>query len=67
MYFYSDGVYIALVFLLSISNGFLTSVVGECPSSGKGPPQQQTASNMMGALGAGLEVGAGSAALVKLL
>ena len=69
VYFYSDGVYIALVFLLSISNGFLTSVVMVNAPSKVEPHQQQTASNMMVALlGLGLVVGAGSsAALVKLL
>lgn len=69
VYFYSDGVYIALVFLLSISNGFLTSVVMVNAPSKVEPHQQQTASNMMVALlGLGLVVGAGSsAALVKFL
>ena len=69
VYFYSDGVYIALVFLLSISNGFLTSVVMVNAPSKVEPHQQQTASNMMvGLLGLGLVVGAGSSvALVKLL
>ena len=58
-----------IVFLLSISNGFLTSVVMVNAPSKVETYQQQTASNMMVALlGLGLVVGAGSsAALVKFL
>jgi len=69
VYFYSDGVYIALVFLLSISNGFLTSVVMVNAPAKVEPHQQQTASNMMvGILGMGLVLGAAvSGVLVKLL
>jgi len=69
VYFYSDGVYIALVFLLAISNGFLTSVVMVNAPTKVEFHQQQTSSNMMvGILGLGLVLGAaGSGALVKLL
>ena len=69
VYFYSDGVYIALVFLLAISNGFLTSIVMVNAPTKVESHEQQTSSNMMvGILGLGLVLGAaGSGALVKLL
>jgi len=69
VYFYSDGVYIGLIFFLSISNGFLTSIVMVNAPAQVEAHQQQTASNMMvGLLGMGLVVGAAtSAGMVKLL
>ena len=69
VYFYSDGFYISLIFLLSISNGFLTSIVMVNAPAKVELHQKQTASNMMvGILGMGLAVGAAvSAGMVKLL
>ena len=69
VYFYSDGVYIALVFLLAISNGLLTSIVMVNAPTKVESHEQQTSSNMMvGILGLGLVLGAAaSGALVKLL
>jgi len=69
VYFYSDSLYILLIFLLSISNGFLTSIVMVNAPGKVLPHEQQTASNLMvGILGTGLVIGAAiSAAVIKLL
>ena len=69
VYFHSDIAYIVLIFILSISNGFLTSVVMVNAPMRVDVHEQQTASNMMvGILGTGLVVGAAvSAGMVKLI
>lgn len=65
----SDGAFIALIFVLSISNGWLTSVVMVSAPGRVSRHAQQAASNLMVAmLGLGLCVGSGlSVGLVKLL
>lgn len=65
----SDTVYIILVLLLSISNGFLTSTVMVAAPCRVHVHQQEAAANIMaGVLGVGLACGAFlSSALVKIL
>ena len=69
IYFPSDAAYVILMVLLSISNGYLTSVVMMNAPAKVEVYQQQTASNLMaGILGLGLVIGAGlSAGLVNAL
>ena len=69
IYFSSDAAYIILMVLLSVSNGYLTSVVMMNAPAKVEVYQQQTASNLMaGILGLGLVIGAGlSAGLVNAL
>ena len=66
---YSDTVYIIIMFIFAISNGFLTSVVMVAAPSRVPQHQQQTAANLMaGILGIGLAAGAAvSVVAVKLL
>ena len=66
---YSDTIYIGLMFVFSISNGFLTSVVMVAAPARVQPSHQQTAANLMaGILGLGLAAGAALSVLaVKLL
>ena len=69
VYFDSDTAYIVIMFLLSMSNGYLTSIVMVNAPKKVLPHEQQTASNLMvGLLGLGLITGAMlSAALVNIL
>ena len=69
VYFDSDAVYIILIFVLSISNGYLTSVVMVNAPGKVHVYEQQTASNLMvGILGLGLISGAAvSALLINIL
>lgn len=69
VYLDSDAAYIILIFLLSLSNGYLTSIVMVNAPARVLPYEQQTSSNLMvGLLGLGLISGAVfSAILVKCL
>jgi len=66
---HSDAVYIILMWLFSVSNGYLTSVCFVAAPQAVQPHLQLTAANLMvSVLGVGLVLGsAGSAALVQLL
>jgi len=67
--FYSDGLYIAFMFMFSASNGYLTNICMVAAPQSVPPHLQQTASNLMvGILGLGLVVGSAiSAVLVQFL
>eukprot|EP00096_Caligus_rogercresseyi_P013838 TRINITY_DN6432_c0_g1_i1.p1 TRINITY_DN6432_c0_g1~~TRINITY_DN6432_c0_g1_i1.p1 ORF type:complete len:260 (+),score=74.63 TRINITY_DN6432_c0_g1_i1:741-1520(+) len=67
--FESDGVYIALMILFSLSNGYISSIcMMSAPGIIKKPEEQSTAASLMVAcLGLGLGVGAGLSNFLVLL